>query len=429
MSREIRHLLMNDKVSNENKLAILRFVAHVGTVEGRSMARQSFYVQRLEKLATLLGKDFVDATEDNIRAVVAKLNTMKVRLTRKKDGKIVVSEKPIAEWTKEGYKVALKRFFRWLRNKRKRQNPEETDWIEVKKIKTKIKPSDLLSPDEVLLLLRARRAQHPRNRALILLLFETGGRPIEVLNLRIQDVSFDRYGAKVTLCGKNIQGERTPRPLRLIYSAQALANWISMHPGRENHNAPLFVSLSAPNALEPLSYDRTRLLLRLIAAEQGVTKRVNMYNFRHSILTRMACSKQLSDAEMKEFGGWSQSTQMFATYIHVSNEELDRRILQINGIIPSEQNVGLFQKTACPRCMTIYPADIDFCSNCGMALESEAAVDAEQIRNKADELLSRLLTDPRVQRYLLRKIRELKLIPQLLQLAPSAEESVEEEPP
>lgn len=212
LSRAIRHLLNNNKVSNKNRLAILRFTAHMGVVERVCMARMTFYVPKLERLAELLGKNFVDATEDDIRSVVGKLNTMKVRFVRKKGEQVLVSDRTISGWTREGYKIALKRFFRWLRKKRKGHDPSETDWIEVKKIKTKIKASDLLSPDEVLLLLRTRRGQHPRNRALILLLFETGARPMEVLNLHIGDVSFDKYGAKVVLCGKNIRGERTPRP-------------------------------------------------------------------------------------------------------------------------------------------------------------------------------------------------------------------------
>jgi site-specific recombinase XerD len=176
LSRAIRHLLNNNKVSNENRLAILRFTAHMGVVERVCMARMTFYVPKLERLAELLGKNFVDATEDDIRSVVGKLNTMKVRFVRKKGEQVLVSDRTISGWTREGYKIALKRFFRWLRKKRKGHDPSETDWIEVKKIKTKIKASDLLSPDEALLLLRTRRGQHPRNRALILLLFETGAR-------------------------------------------------------------------------------------------------------------------------------------------------------------------------------------------------------------------------------------------------------------
>jgi len=219
----------------------------------------------------MLQKDFVDATEDDIRTVVGKLNTMRFQVLRKEGNETTVFERQLSDWTKQGYKIALKKFYRWLRKKRRGQNPVETDWIEGKKIRTKINASDLLSPEDVLLMLRTKRGRHPRNRAFILLVFETGGRPIEVLNLRIKDVYFDRYGAKVMLCGKNIRGERTPRAIRIIYATQALANWISMHPGRENPDAPMFVSLSSSDPLEALTYDRARLLLRLIQHTRGTS--------------------------------------------------------------------------------------------------------------------------------------------------------------
>ncbi|MGB9022060.1 MAG: hypothetical protein WCC94_01335 [Candidatus Bathyarchaeia archaeon] len=95
LSRAIRHLLNNNKVSNENRLAILRFTAHMGVVERVCMARMTFYVPKLERLAELLGKNFVDATEDDIRSVVGKLNTMKVRLVRKKGEQVLASDRPL----------------------------------------------------------------------------------------------------------------------------------------------------------------------------------------------------------------------------------------------------------------------------------------------------------------------------------------------
>jgi site-specific recombinase XerD len=44
-------------------------------------------------------------------------------------------------WTKRGYKVTIKRFFRWLNGGKE---PETTEWI-----KTPIKQSDQMLPEEV----------------------------------------------------------------------------------------------------------------------------------------------------------------------------------------------------------------------------------------------------------------------------------------
>ena len=146
LARAIRHILSNNTVSNKNKLAILRFVSFVGVTEGRSLARQAFYAQHLERLAELLGKDFVDANEDDIHAVVAKVNTMTVRSFKNNGAETTILK--ISDWTKEGYKITLKKFYRRLRKKHRGQCVE-TGWIQVKKIRSKIKASDLLSPHEV----------------------------------------------------------------------------------------------------------------------------------------------------------------------------------------------------------------------------------------------------------------------------------------
>jgi hypothetical protein len=103
--------------------------------------------------------NFVESNEDDIRLVVGTVNTMKVRVAKYNGAETTVL-KPVSDWTREGYKIALKRFYRWLRKKRRGQYVDETSWIEVTQIKSKTKASDLLSPDEILLLLRNQHSSH-----------------------------------------------------------------------------------------------------------------------------------------------------------------------------------------------------------------------------------------------------------------------------
>jgi site-specific recombinase XerD len=61
-------------------------------------------------------------------------------------------------------------------------------------------PQDLLTEPEVKLM--AEYCSNPRNRALILLIYETGGGIGEILSLSLRAISFDRYGAILTVGGK-----------------------------------------------------------------------------------------------------------------------------------------------------------------------------------------------------------------------------------
>jgi len=66
---------------------------------------------------------------------------------------------------------------------------------------------------------------NPRDRALVHVLYESGARSGELLNMKIGDVEFDQYGAVIRVCGKT-----GPRRLRLIESVPDLQLWLSMHP-------------------------------------------------------------------------------------------------------------------------------------------------------------------------------------------------------
>jgi integrase len=100
----------------------------------------------------------------------------------------------------------LKKFFRWLRNSE--DYPEEVKWIKarVKNSNPKL-PEELLTEDEIRRIVSA--AENPRDKTLVLVLYETGCRIGELLSLRIKNIQFDEYGALLLLSGKT--GQRRVR--------------------------------------------------------------------------------------------------------------------------------------------------------------------------------------------------------------------------
>ena len=159
------------------------------SAEGLGKSRQIKYLYTLGKLAKMLDKDFSKADKNDIVKLCSTINNLDLK-----------------EWTKHDYKVVIKRFYKWLRENEgqdldKRQYPREVSWITVKMKKVRKRlPKELLSIEDVKKI--ANHANNLRDRCLILLLYESGARIGEILNLKIKDVEFDKYGSLITLFGK-----------------------------------------------------------------------------------------------------------------------------------------------------------------------------------------------------------------------------------
>jgi len=117
--------------------------------------------------------------------------------------------------------------------------------------------------------------------------------------------------------------------------------------------------------LSPLKYNSIVQMLYRTAKMAGVKKRVNPHNFRHSRETYLA--NFLTEAQMKEFFGWTQDSKMAGVYVHMSGRNVDNALLKIYGIKNDEEKrESIFKPKECPRCQKVNQATNKFCSRCGM---------------------------------------------------------------
>jgi integrase len=383
LERAIRFLNVHTKVSERNKQKILQFLERL-KAEGLSLARQTGYVQRLTTIAIMLGRDFDEADKRDIETLMKGINT-----------------RPWAEWTKDNYRVAVKRFWRWMKGLEKGKDPVETEWIKIGKAESKpILPEDLLTREEAQKLIKA--AEHPRDKAYVAVADESGARPGEVLTMKVKSVSFDEYGAVIVVRGK--KGERR---IRLLTSAPFLAAWLDMHPQRNNPDSPLWVNIGTTNHGQAYGYNAARKLLRELAEKTSVRKRVNPYSFRHSTATYMA--NHLTEAQMSEYFGWKQGSEMPSVYVKLSGRDIDNRLLELHGLKPKE-NERLEQTVkTCPRCQFKNSPIGSFCHRCGAALDIKTALETDQRIRRAEEVLETLLGNPEVKLFLIDKMKQLSL--------------------
>jgi integrase len=277
-----------------------------------STARVIKFLQGLIYIGKWLDKDFERATKKDIQNLLGE-----------------IERKNYSEWTKHDFKVIIKKFWRWMKDKD--DYPEEVKWIKttVKNNNHKL-PEDLLSEEEVKKMVES--CNNFRDRALISFLYESGCRAGELLSLQIKHIQFDGIGASAIFP----KGKTGARRVRLISSAPHLKLWIENHPKKNNPNAPLWVGLGTVGRNKPLNYPSVRKLLRDVGERAGVKKRINPHNFRHSRATYLA--SHLTEAQMKEYLGWVQGSEMASIYVHLSGRDTDKAIEEkVYGIKKGEE--------------------------------------------------------------------------------------------
>ena len=367
----IHSINRNNSLSSNNKTVILEF-SDFCLATGLSKVRAAKYIYSLGTIGRILNMDFVAANKNDIMRLMKELN----------------ANSDYADYTKKDFKVALKKFYRWLR--KTEEYPEEVKFLRTSmKNNTKRLPNEILTVDEVKML--ADAADNLRDKAVILGLYESGARVGEFLPLRLKDVEFDQYGCLVMFFGKT-----GSRRIRLIASSPMIAKWLNIHPDRNNPDAYLWCGQSNTNQGEMLSYVAITRLLRKLGKKSGVKKKLNPHNFRHSRATEL--SKSLTEAQLCAVFGWELGSDQPATYVHLSQRDTDDALLKIHGLLDEKEENGKQMKViVCPRCKTKNSPDARFCDSCGMALDIQTALSIKEASDGIDKYLTKILEDKDIQ--------------------------------
>lgn len=311
----------------------------------------------------------------------------------------IIENQSYTAHTKHDYKIVVKRFFKWLRGTK--NYPDEVEWIKttIKEANTMI-PEDLHTEEDINKLIDA--AKHPRDKAMVAFLYESGCRVGELLSLKIKNVVFDELGAIVTLNGKTGM-----RKIMVVSSVPHLSTWIENHPIRDNPESPLWIPISNHNRSDPVLYPNFRLILNQLGKKANINKKMNPHSFRHSRATHMA--SHLTEAQMNNYFGWVQGSKMAGTYVHMSGRDMNNAILKMNGLKSKEEVKQEFSPKKCKRCEMVNSPNGKFCMRCGAPLDTESLFSIEKKRKDADKLMATLMQDSLVQEVIFKRMKELNL--------------------
>lgn len=326
--------------------------------------RQLKTLKVLRNIGLKLNKDFDKTTKEDIQEYVNWLN-----------------KSDYSEWTRHDYKAILKLFYKWLLGNNE-EYPEQVKWVKQNKKygRTKL-PEELLTQEDVYNLLR--NAETDRNRALISLLYETGARIGEVRGLRIKNLSFDQFGCKLTLNGKTGM-----RRVIVRECVPYLKAYLNNHPRINDPESFVFLS----NAGNFMSYVGTCKILKGTFERTGLKKKCNPHLFRHSRATFMA--NHLTEAQMKNYFGWTQSSEMASVYVHLSGRDVDEAVLSnVYGLkqVKDEAEKSKITPKTCPKCKELNPVTNKFCGLCSNPLDEEANEMVSQVRQAIDKVIGEAL--------------------------------------
>ena len=91
--------------------------------------------------------------------------------------------------------------------------------------------------------------------------------------------------------------------------------------------------------------------------------------------------------ELRLVAGWEKNSNMPEVYVHLSGADVERKLLENAGLIDDEddQKENVLEPVRCPRCKSMNPHYAMYCVRCSMALNEEAARNADESVETAKE--------------------------------------------
>jgi len=386
---ELRRL-ENEPFNKEIKDTIKKFVNDLKIKENISEIRRINYIQRLRKIASWIPDSFLEPAEESMNEVLKQLY-----------------DNDYTDWTRNTFVVMLKKFYRW----KLKELPAF-----IKDMKVRIKENgkevdDLLTSQEVTALIE--NSKNARDKALLSVLYDSGCRIGELINMRIKDLGFDEFGALLRVTGKT-----GFRQVRIVGNSIAyLRAWLDNHPLRNDVNAFLFCNLSENILGRSLTYADVYSIIRHTAKRAGIKKRIHPHLFRHTRATILA--SKVTEAPLEAQMGWVHGSRQTRTYVHLSLRDQDNAILKAYGIkVPENETIQEDKPKECPRCHTLNPSDAQYCRNCWMPFDVKIALDMEEKEKKTIEALKQSdVVDPLVKKLIdeAPETAKLQLLVSLLQ--------------
>jgi integrase/recombinase XerD len=206
-----------------------------------------------------------------------------------------LKEENSAEWTKITNWKCFKHICKWMKL--------GIDFSSYHFKIPELNPEILTEREIAQMILATKNFKH---KLIIMLLYESGMRAGELINLKKNDILFDENGAVVTASGKTGM-----RKIRIVKTAEFLKPYCEFY----------------ENKLFDMSEQMLLKIVRDAGKKAGINKRIYSHLLRHSRATHLA--KYLTEPEMRLYFGWTKNSNMPSVYVHLSARDIDDKIINL----------------------------------------------------------------------------------------------------
>ena len=210
------------------------------------------------------------------------------------------------------------------------------------------------------------------------IVYDTGARLSEVLNLKIKDVYRDENGLCVELNGKtgyrkNWLHESIPLLMPYINSMTSNPdNWVFNSQVSTTSNGPKSNARLTTAAVDSWAF---RIVKRL--KKRGILQendKLTIHSFRHTKARNLKRLKWSND-EINVWMGWTKTSNMATYYGQAREEDIVHRFREDTGRAVQDETT---EHRICPVCQAVNGTIAKFCNDCGNALRPEFAARRDQ---------------------------------------------------
>jgi hypothetical protein len=159
-----------------------------------------------------------------------------------------------------------------------------------------------------------------------------------------------------------------------------------------------------------MEYAAFRALVLRLAENAGIKKRIYHHLFRHTRVTHLLIDRQINEAQAKVYFGWVPESKMLSEYSHLMSSDVNDAILAMHGIKKGKEKQSPLKAKQCPKCDAVCPGTARFCQKCGGILDVKTAIELDERRNRADDILAVIMRKrPGLRKEILKEILEMDL--------------------
>lgn len=303
----------NSEFSQKNKENLREFRKGL-MAEGLSKHRINTCLMGWTRIDHLIDFDISQASKDDLKDVVALVNQNEI------------NDKDYSVWTLNETRKSIRRYYIWLTGE---ESPEIVDFVRAgvrSSKKPKTDPDELLTKDQVYQVIG--EATNLRDETFLTVLWDSGARIGEILNLEWRDIRFkdDMVGLKIR------EGKTGGRKIYLVESKEVLERWSAYCDEKKDVEPedPVFTKYRPYSSTEPFQYRNARKQVHSISERAGIPSHIktNPHAWRKARATHMA-GQGMNQPTMNQYFGWARGSDNPVIYIRLAKRDVERSVRRI----------------------------------------------------------------------------------------------------